>query len=131
MQEYLVQYLFLCLSLATTFFLPVLLAYGWQALGRVRDERIRAYANLVVSAAQQAIPDKSDRYGYAAEALAKQFPGLDKKRVAELIEASVLAVKNSGPAEPAKYDGMTLRKETPYTVSDIDLSADPNDTKTV
>lgn len=90
MLDEVIKYLFAVATLTTTTLLPVLLTY---AIGSIRDARIRAYAEMVVSAGQQSIPDTSQRYSYAASLIAARFPALDKSSINALIEASVHALK--------------------------------------
>ena len=86
----------LALAIVTLVLIPLLM----QGLGSIRDQRIRDRAITLVRMAQQVIPDKSDRYSYAAGRLKQQFPALDEQRTREVIEAAVHAVKTAEVPAP-------------------------------
>lgn len=86
--------------------IPYLVA---QAIGAIRDERIRRYAAVVVMAAQQTLPTNDARYDYAAAELARRFPSMRQADVRAMIEAAVLSLKAAplpvdkpAPATPAE-----------------------------
>ena len=76
---------------------PVTVAVlGWllrQLLLHLRDAQARAYVGRLVTWAQQAIPDKSERYAQVATLLSQRFPGLPAHDVEVLIESEVHALK--------------------------------------
>ena len=69
---------------------------GWllrQLMLHLRDARARAYVGQLVAWAQQAIPDKSERYARVATLLSQRFPGLPVGDMEVLIESEVHALK--------------------------------------
>lgn len=117
MSDRLIDLAFLCLMAAIPVVIPMLIALLYQAIGGIRDSRMRDQALLIVRAAQQAIPDTSDRYTYVAAMLAERFKGLKPDQVQALIEAAVHQVK-------AQPQPVTLLPAAAYTVRDIDPDAD-------
>ena len=86
---------------------------GWllrQLILHLRDAQARAYVGQLVAWAQQAIPEKSERYAQVATLLSQRFPGLPASDVQVLIESEVHALKQlsvvsaqpaAGGAQPA------------------------------
>ena len=86
---------------------------GWllrQLMLHLGDARARAYVGQLVAWAQQAIPEKSERYAQVATLLSQRFPGLAASDVQVLIESEVHALKQlsvvsaqpaAGRAQPA------------------------------
>jgi hypothetical protein len=76
---------------------PVTVAVlGWllrQLLLHLRDAQARAYVARLVAWAEQAIPDKSERYAQVAALLSRRFPALPAGDVQVLIESEVHALK--------------------------------------
>jgi hypothetical protein len=69
---------------------------GWllrQLMLHLRDAQARAYVGQLVAWAQQAIPEKSERYAQVATLLSQRFPGLPASDVQVLIESEVHALK--------------------------------------
>src|SRR5919197_377900 len=69
---------------------------GWllrQLMLHLRDAQLRAYVGQLVAWAQQAIPDKSERYAQVTRLLSRRFPGLPASDVQVLIESEVHALK--------------------------------------
>jgi hypothetical protein len=69
---------------------------GWllrQLVLHLRDAQERAYVGQLVAWAQQAIPEKSERYAQVATLLSQRFPGLPASDVQVLIESEVHALK--------------------------------------
>jgi hypothetical protein len=79
---------------------------GWllrQLMLHLRDAQARAYVGQLVAWAEQAIPDKSERYAQVATLLSQRFPGLPESDVQVLIESEVHALKQLSvvTAQPA------------------------------
>jgi hypothetical protein len=69
---------------------------GWllrQLMLHLRDAQARAYVGQLVAWAEQAIPDKSERYAQVATLLSQRIPGLPESDVQVLIESEVHALK--------------------------------------
>src|SRR2546430_15813460 len=82
---------------------------GWllrQLMLHLRDARARAYVGQLVAWAEQAIPEKSERYAQAATLLSERFPGLPARDVEVLIESEVHALKqvSAVSAQPSAAD---------------------------
>jgi hypothetical protein len=83
---------------------------GWllrQLVLHLRDAQARAYVGHLVAWAQQAIPEKSERYAQVATLLSQRFPGLPASDVQVLIESEVHALKHlsAGSSQPAAVSG--------------------------
>jgi hypothetical protein len=86
---------------------------GWllrQLMLHLRDAHVRAYVGQLVAWAEQAIPDKSERYAQVATLLSQRVPRLPASDVQVLIESEVHALKQlsvvsapptAGNAQPA------------------------------
>jgi hypothetical protein len=59
----------------------------------LRDAQARAYVGQLVAWAEQAIPDKSERYAQVATLLSQRYPGLPERDMQVLIESAVHALK--------------------------------------
>lgn len=64
-----------------------------EAIGRIKDQRLRLWVDNLVRAAAQKIPDKSERYRWVAGRLVGKFKWLKEDDVEELIEAAVYRLK--------------------------------------
>lgn len=116
MADRLIDLAFVCAAAAVPVVIPMLVTLLYQAIGGLRDQRQRDQALMIVRAAQQAIPDTSDRYAYVAAMLAQRFPSLKADQVQALIEAAVHQVKATQPQ---------ALEVLPVRVSDVDPNSDP------
>ena len=95
---------------------------GWllrQLMLHLRDARARAYVGQLVAWAQQAIPDKSERYAQVATLLSERFPGLPARDVEVLIESEVHALKQLAAVsgQPAAVSAQLSTAAAPATVT--------------
>ena len=75
---------------------------GWllrYVLGHLKDRRVAGYVARLVAWAEQAIPEKSARYGEVAALLSRRFPALTGEQIEVLIESEVRALK-AGNRQP-------------------------------
>lgn len=102
------------LLLVTGFLIPVL----FQAMGSIRDQRIRDQAVTLARMAAQCIPDKSVRYDYVAQALHEKFPALNPIQVHEALEAAVHYLKEAAvaPVQVVPVAPVPAPTETPPDV---------------
>lgn len=62
-------------------------------IASIKNKQIQDAVFLVVRAALQMIPDKNDRYAYAARMIHAKFPKLSEEQIRVMIEAAVLSLK--------------------------------------
>lgn len=75
------------------------LSWVWRQVAlRLRDARARGYVGQLVGWAQQAIPEKSQRYVEVSALLSRRYPWLKATDVEVLIESEVHALKSVHPA---------------------------------
>ena len=95
---------------------------GWllrQLMLHLQDARARAYVGQLVAWAQQAIPDKSERYAQVATLLSERFPGLPARDGEVLIESEVHALKQLAAVsgQPAAVSAQLSTAAAPATVT--------------
>src|ERR671925_1561073 len=95
---------------------------GWllrQLMLHLRDAQERAYVGQLVAWAQQAIPEKSERYAQVATLLSQRFPGLPASDVQVLIESEVHALKQLSvvSAQPAAGSAQSALAAAPAPVT--------------
>ena len=95
---------------------------GWllrQLMLHLRDAQARAYVGQLVAWAEQAIPDKSERYAQVATLLSQRFPGLPESDVQVLIESEVHALKQLSvvTAQPAAGNAQPTPAAVPAAVT--------------
>ena len=95
---------------------------GWllrQLMLHLRDAQARAYVGQLVAWAQQAIPEKSERYAQVATLLSQRFPGLPASDVQVLIESEVHALKQLSvvTAQPAAGNAQSTPAAVPAAVT--------------
>src|SRR5947207_7319807 len=95
---------------------------GWllrQLMLHLGDARARAYVGQLVAWAQQAIPDKSERYARVATLLSQRFPGLPVGDMEVLIESEVHALKQLAAVsgQPAAVSAQPSTAAAPAAVT--------------
>jgi hypothetical protein len=95
---------------------------GWllrQLMLHLRDAQARAYVGQLVAWAEQAIPEKPERYAQVATLLSQRFPGLPESDVRVLIESEVHALKQLSvvTAQPAADNAQPAPAAVPAAVT--------------